>query len=83
MSNLFFSMFLKKSVSVFAPLVKKQKLSIQFDLSEEYSGYFDVDKLDKVVYNLLSNAAALCVHDQNVHHCPPNRPFFSVYHGNP
>lgn len=51
------SMFLKKSVSAFAPLVKKQKLSIQFDLSEEYSGYFDVDKLDKVVYNLLSNAA--------------------------
>ena len=50
------SMFLKKSVSAFAPLVKKQKLSIQFDLSEEYSGYFDVDKLDKVVYNLLSNA---------------------------
>ena len=49
-------MFLKKSVSAFAPLVKKQKLSIQFDLSEEYSGYFDVDKLDKVVYNLLSNA---------------------------
>ena len=32
-------------------------MSIQFDLSEEYSGYFDVDKLDKVVYNLLSNAA--------------------------
>ena len=48
------SMFLKKSVSAFAPLVKKQKLSIQFDLSEEYSGYFDVDKLDKVVYNLLN-----------------------------
>lgn len=44
-------------MSAFAPLVKKQKLSIQFDLSEEYSGYFDVDKLDKVVYNLLSNAA--------------------------
>ena len=38
-------------------MVQKQKLSIQFDLSEEYSGYFDVDKLDKVVYNLLSNAA--------------------------
>ena len=51
------SMFLKKSVSAFAPLVKKQKLSIRFDLSEEYSGYFDVDKLDKVLYNLLSNAA--------------------------
>ena len=51
------SMFLNKSVSAFAPLVKKQKLSIQFDLSEDYSGYFDVDQLDKVVYNLLSNAA--------------------------
>lgn len=51
------SVFLKKSVSAFAPLVKKQKLSIHFELSEEYTGYFDVDKLDKVLYNLLSNAA--------------------------
>lgn len=48
---------LKKSVSAFVPLVKKQKLSIRFEAAEEYSGYFDVDKLDKIMYNLLSNAA--------------------------
>ena len=50
--------FLKKSVSAFVPLVKKQKLTIWFEGAEtEYSGYFDVDKLDKIMYNLLSNAA--------------------------
>lgn len=51
------SLFLKKSVSAFIPLVKKQKLSICFEGKDEYSGYFDVDKLDKIAYNLLSNAA--------------------------
>lgn len=51
------SLFLKKSVSAFIPLVKKQKLSICFNGSDEYSGYFDTDKLDKIAYNLLSNAA--------------------------
>lgn len=51
------SLFLKKSVSAFIPLVKKQKLSISFEVQEEYLGYFDIDKLDKIVYNLLSNAA--------------------------
>lgn len=51
------SLFLKKSVSAFIPLVKKQKLSIHFEGKEEYSGSFDVDKLDKIAYNLLSNAA--------------------------
>lgn len=51
------SLFLRKSVSAFIPLVKKQKLSIHFEGEDEYSGYFDVDKLDKIAYNLLSNAA--------------------------
>lgn len=52
------SRFLKKSVTAFAPLVKKQKLAIRFEQADnEYSGYFDVDKLDKIMYNLLSNAA--------------------------
>lgn len=41
----------------FAPLVKKKKLSISLEATEECSGYFDVDKLDKIIYNLLSNAA--------------------------
>lgn len=51
------SLFLKKSISAFTPLVKKQKLTIRFEGPGEYSGYFDVDKLDKIAYNLLSNAA--------------------------
>lgn len=51
------SLFLSKSVSAFVPLVKKQKLSICFEETKDYSGYFDMDKLDKIVYNLLSNAA--------------------------
>ncbi len=51
------SRFLQKSVLAFTPLVKRKKLSFCFDMSEEYSGYFDVDKLDKIMYNLLSNAA--------------------------
>ena len=51
------SLFLKNSVLAFAPLVKKKKLSISLEATEECSGYFDVDKLDKIIYNLLSNAA--------------------------
>jgi signal transduction histidine kinase/ligand-binding sensor domain-containing protein/DNA-binding response OmpR family regulator len=49
--------FLQKSVSAFVPLVRKKKLSIRFEYGKEYSGWFDVDKLDKIMYNLLSNAA--------------------------
>ena len=49
---------LKKSILAFTPLVRQKKLQIQFDGNErEYQGYFDPDKLDKIIYNLLSNAA--------------------------
>lgn len=51
------SLFIKKSVSSFAPLVKKKKLSVNLEQTEECFGYFDIDKLDKIIYNLLSNAA--------------------------
>lgn len=52
------TLFLKQSVSAFTPLVRRKKLHIRFEGGEtEYKGYFDVDKLDKIVYNLLSNAA--------------------------
>lgn len=49
--------FIHKSILAFAPLVKKKRLSICFEREEEYLGYFDADKLDKISYNLLSNAA--------------------------
>lgn len=42
---------------VFCSFGKEEKLSISLEATEECSGYFDVDKLDKIIYNLLSNAA--------------------------
>ncbi len=52
------TLFLKQSISAFTPLVRQKKLNIRFEGGErEYNGYFDSDKLDKIVYNLLSNAA--------------------------
>lgn len=50
--------FLKRSVAAFAPLIRREKLNIvleEFDTAQD--GWFDADKLDKIVYNLLSNAA--------------------------
>ena len=50
--------FVKKSVDSFRPLMKKKKMhfSIVCD-PESIPGYFDPDKLDKILYNLLSNAS--------------------------
>jgi signal transduction histidine kinase/ligand-binding sensor domain-containing protein/DNA-binding NarL/FixJ family response regulator len=50
--------FIRSAAEAFQPLVKKQKLhfSIVCDPESIY-GYFDTDKLDKILYNLLSNAA--------------------------
>ncbi len=43
--------------SNFKPLLQKKKLTFTFETSEEaIQAYFDVDKIDKVVFNLLSNA---------------------------
>ncbi len=52
------SAFVKKAAECFSPLVKKKKLhfSVVCD-PEKIIGYFDPDKLDKILYNLLSNAA--------------------------
>lgn len=49
---------LKQSVDAFSPLVRKKGIVIVKELSEnEVEGFIDVDKFDKIVYNLLSNAA--------------------------
>lgn len=50
--------FVKKEVESLRPLMKKKKmhLSVVCD-PENIFGYFDPDKLDKIVYNLLSNAS--------------------------
>ena len=43
--------------SNFMPLIQKKKLAFTFESSEEtIQAYFDADKIDKVVFNLLSNA---------------------------
>ena len=50
--------FVRTGTESFKPLVKKRK--IHFSLlcdPESIVGYFDIDKLDKIMYNLLSNAA--------------------------
>jgi signal transduction histidine kinase/ligand-binding sensor domain-containing protein/CheY-like chemotaxis protein len=50
--------FVKASVDNFSPLIKKNK--IHFSLicdPETIPAYFDNDKLDKILFNLLSNAA--------------------------
>ncbi len=50
--------FVKNEAESFQPLIKKRKLhfSVVCD-PESITGYFDTDKLDKILYNLLSNAA--------------------------
>ena len=52
------AIFVKNEAEAFLPLIKKQKLhfSVLCD-PESITGYFDVDKLDKILYNLFSNAA--------------------------
>ncbi len=50
--------FVKREVESFTPLLKKKKLHISLVHDPEtIPGYFDTDKLDKILYNLLSNAA--------------------------
>lgn len=50
--------FVQREVESFIPLMKKKKLHISLVYDpESIVGYFDTDKLDKILYNLLSNAA--------------------------
>lgn len=50
--------FVENCFTAFQPLARKQKLHWVFasDLEQDLEGYFDSDKLDKILYNLLSNA---------------------------
>ena len=50
--------FIRSSIDAFYPLIRKKKMHFSF-LSdpEKIEGLFDPDKLDKILYNLLSNAA--------------------------
>lgn len=49
--------FIMNSVNSFLPLVKKKKMQLEISAEQEdIIGYFDPDKIDKILYNLLSNA---------------------------
>lgn len=50
--------FVKREAESFQPLVKKRKIHFSVLCNpDSIHGYFDMDKLDKILYNLLSNAA--------------------------
>lgn len=59
--------FLQHSAQAFSPLVRKRNLHFEFtNMDTEYKGYFDRDKLDKIVYNLLSNAAKYTTENKTI-----------------
>ena len=50
--------FVKNEAESFKPLVKRRKIHFSVICDpESIVGYFDTDKIDKILYNLLSNAA--------------------------
>ncbi len=50
--------FVRKEAEGFQPLIKKSKIHFSVLCNpDSITGYFDTDKLDKILYNLLSNAA--------------------------
>lgn len=50
--------FVETSVDSFRPLIKKKRMTFVVRCEpERFDAYFDSDKVDKIVYNLLSNAA--------------------------
>lgn len=52
------AMFVRRSVDGFRPLIKKKEIQFSFVCeSNEFPAWFDTDKVDKILYNLLSNAA--------------------------
>lgn len=50
--------FVRNEAEAFQPLIKKRRLHFSVICDpESIIGYFDIDKLDKILYNLFSNAA--------------------------
>jgi signal transduction histidine kinase/ligand-binding sensor domain-containing protein/DNA-binding response OmpR family regulator len=58
------SEFVQTKTECFRPLTKKKKLHLSFVSDpENITGYFDTDKIDKILYNLLSNSAKFTPED--------------------
>lgn len=50
--------FVQRSIESFRPLMKKKDMRFYFSCSTQpFNAYFDPDKIDKILYNLLSNAS--------------------------
>lgn len=50
--------FLHRGVESFRPLMRKQDIHFQVSCTPDpFNAYFDTDKLDKIMYNLLSNVS--------------------------
>ena len=61
------ALFLQRCVDNFLPLTKQKGMTFSFDSAQQpMMAYFDPDTLDKIIYNLLSNAAKYSVPDENV-----------------
>ena len=50
--------FIANSIESFRPLIKKKHINLLFKCDKpSFNAYFDSDKIDKILYNLLSNAS--------------------------
>ncbi|MCD8302454.1 MAG: response regulator [Prevotellaceae bacterium] len=59
--------FCRKEVESIRPLMRKKRLSLSLSCqTESMEAYFDPDAMDKIVYNLLSNAAKYTQEDGRV-----------------
>ncbi|WP_277464685.1 hybrid sensor histidine kinase/response regulator transcription factor [Parabacteroides sp. PF5-6] len=58
--------FVRNSIESFQPLIKKKQMTFRFENDPMPPVYFDPDKWDKILYNLLSNAAKYNTPGSNV-----------------
>lgn len=59
--------FIRRSVDAFVPLLKKKGIKVNLSCCPvPFIVYFDSDKFDKILYNLLSNAAKYNLPDETV-----------------
>ena len=59
--------FIRRNVEAFVPLLKKKGMKVNVSCTPSpFMAYFDPDKFDKILYNLLSNAAKYNLPDETV-----------------